>query len=140
VNAGELPVVGGEDGAVDGDRRGEGKKRTSTAHLQMSWRGCWTRPEVGTTSVRSRRSTSGRSALPERGRRGQGGAYDRKEEIGTKKWSPGHLGWPESRKHGGGNAELRRAIPSAWGDLSEGKEGKMERGNAGHLKAIIFGL
>jgi hypothetical protein len=43
------------------------------------------------------------------------------------------LNWPNRRKNGGRNADLRRAIVTAWGDLSEGKRGGNGEGFGGFV-------
>jgi hypothetical protein len=90
------------------------------------------RLEREAVSVRCRRRSFRRFAAREDRKNGQEGAPDNGEEDRRRGRGSGSPELPESSGDGGGFAELRRAIPSIWGDLSRGKREGRER-SAGAL-------
>jgi hypothetical protein len=111
-----FPVLSSDGEMVDEGRRDEAMSKLWSMHSISSWRDAeeWLRPSSasggdGPAQIRTQSSVKTyRWVAPEQG-----------EERGTKNRWQGHLDASESRADGGGQIELRRAIPRQSGGVEE---------------------
>jgi hypothetical protein len=96
------------------------------------------RLEREAVSMRCRRRSFRRFTAREDRKNGQEGAPDNGEEDRRRGRGSGSPELPESSGDGGGFAELRRAIPSIWGNLSRGEKRGQREERGGFIGEVLM--